>query len=179
MVHHFNYEASATMRGRYIPLDKVLDVLDPRKDDVIMDVGGGDGYYSLQFSRRCRKVIYVDPSERAASIMDEKLNQGQNNIEVLQHSICSLEIPAEVTKIFFSNSFHDIECRKEFLERISGDPGLNIKFVLIEFRKDADIGPPAFIKIGQEELDSIFSEFDFRLVKRVELEKHYISMFSK
>lgn len=179
MVHHFNYEASATMRNRYIPLERVLDVAELDAEDTIMDVGGGDGYYSLLFSSKCRKVFYVDPSERAVSIMEAKMTPEHKNIEILQQDICSLEVPAEVTKIFFSNSFHDIDCRDKFLDRISSTPGLNVKFIIIEFSKNSDIGPPSFIKIGPDELDSIFSKHNFKLEKRVTLEQHYVSLFSQ
>lgn len=176
MVHHFNYEASAAMRVKYIPVERVLQVANIQKEDVVMDVGGGDGFYSIVFSGVCRKVYYVDPSERAIEIVKAKLTDSNKNVSLHRDNICTMEIPGDVTKIFFSNSFHDIECRDELLERVS-ESGRQIEFVLVEFHKDADIGPPPFIKIGQDELDSLFSRHGFTAAHRETLEKHYVTRY--
>lgn len=178
MWHHHNYEAAAEMRKRYIPVERVLDVVDLGKEDIIMDVGGGDGHYSLAFADRCRKVIYVDPSERAVNMMKSRNGDSPGNIEILQADVCNMELPEGVNKVFFSTSFHDIHCREEVIERFSRNSGGRVKFVLVEFKKDADIGPPDFVKIGPDELDKIFSKSGFKLVRREFFEKHYVAMYS-
>lgn len=179
MWHHFNYEAAAEMRRKYIPVDKVLEVADISPEETIMDVGGGDGFYTLLFSKYAGKVIYVDPSEPAVSMVNEKVGSSRKNIEILKEDICSLDLPDGVTKIFFSNSFHDIPCRKEILEKFSTASNGTVEFVLVEFKKDADIGPPVHIKISPDELDLIFSSIQYSPLHREIFEKHYVTRFGK
>lgn len=178
MWHHHNYEASARMRDRYIPLEKVMEVLEPGERDTIMDIGGGDGHYSVEFSRHCRKVIYVDPSVSAVGLIGRKLPETGGNIVIVQEDACSMNIPDDVTKVFFSNSFHDIPCREDIVERFSRERG-EAQFILIEFKKDSDIGPPRDIKIDPDELDEIFLKRGYRPIRREFLEKHYITRYSR
>ena len=182
MWHHFNnfnYEAAAEMRKKYISVDKVLKVADLKPEDVIMDVGGGDGFYSLLFSETVRRVLYVDPSEPAVALMRKKLKDSNGMIEILKEDICEIKVPDDVTKIFFSNSFHDVNCRNQFLERVSKTNGGRVDFVLVEFNKDADIGPPIHVKLGPDELDRIFSDHGYRRVQREVMEKHYVTRYSR
>lgn len=177
MWHHFNYERAAEMRRKYIPVETVLKVADLGPEDIIMDVGGGDGFYSLIFSETAKKVIYVDPSESAASLIRSKLESSSGKIEILKEDICQMKLPHGVTKVFFSNSFHDISCRSQVVERFSRESNGKVEFVLVEFKKDADIGPPAHIKLGIEDLNSIFSEHNYSHIDGEVLEKHYVSRY--
>ncbi len=179
MWHHFNYEAAAEMRKKYIPLEKVLEVAELSPEDIVMDVGGGDGFYTLRFAELVRKVIYVDPSEPAAAMMRKQLKDAGENIDVLKEDICEMKLPSGVTKIFFSNSFHDIHCRNQLIESFSASSEGKLDFVLVEFKKDADIGPPPHVKLGPEELDKIFADHGYRHVRREILEKHYVTRYSK
>lgn len=178
MWHHFNHERAAEMRKKYIPVDKVLEVADLSPDDVIVDVGGGDGFYTFLFSEYVKKAIYMDPSEPAAD-MAEKQKKGKDNVEIRRDNVCEANLPEGVTKIFFSNSFHDMKCRDHIIEEFSGSSGGNVEFVLVEFRKDADIGPPISVKLGPEELDSLFRKYGYEVAKRETFEKHYVTRFKK
>lgn len=167
------------MRKRYIPAEKVLETADLKADDTIMDIGGGDGFYTLLFSEHVKEVIYVDSSEPAISLVKERIGKGDTNIRIMNHDICSLDLPFGVTKVFFSNSFHDIECRDELVKNFVLSSNGRVEFVLVEFKKDADIGPPAYMKLGSNELDKIFSSHDYIPVARVNLEKHYVTRYGK
>lgn len=167
------------MRKKYIPTEKVLSVADLSQADVIMDVGGGDGYYSTLFSGKCSKVYYVDASNPAVKIVKEKVSGDTSNIEILQKDICSMKLPDDLTKVFFSNSFHDLGCREKLIDRIDEATGKPVKFILIEFKKNSSIGPPEFVKIGPDELDGIFSRHGYKLERREFLQEHYVSSYSR
>lgn len=179
MWHHFNYERASEMRKKYIPVDVVVDVVDPSPEDIIADVGGGDGHYSMLFSEKCGKAIYVDPSDAAVEMMRNKVKESGKHVDIYQEDACHLEFPDHVTKVFFSNSFHDIHCRDELIEKFSGNNGKPASFILVEFKKDADIGPPADIKFSPEELDALFSRHGYKPARREFFEKHYVTRYSK
>ena len=177
MWHHHNYEKSAEMRKKYIPFEKVLSFVDLHKTDVIMDIGGGDGFYSKLFSERCTKVYYVDASNPAIELVKDKIPETQGNIEIMHEDICSMHLPGDMNKIFFSNSFHDIECREDLIDRLTESAGKPLTFILIEFKKKASFGPPESIKIGQDELDRIFQGHGYHLDKRELFQEHYVSSY--
>lgn len=179
MWHHFNYERAAEMRKRYIPIEKVLSVAGLSDTDVIMDVGGGDGFYSTIFSEKCRKVYYVDASNPAVDIVREKLPATRGNIEILHGDICSIALPGDLTKVFFSNSFHDLGCREKLIDRLGQASEGHLKFILVEFRKESSIGPPESVKIHSDELDGIFARHGYILERREVLEEHYISSYTR
>ncbi len=178
MWHHFNYEHAAEMRKKYIPVERVLEVANLSKEDVVMDVGAGDGFYTFLFSEHVKKVIYVDPSEPAAKIA-EKRKGGVDNVEIRRENICEIELPDGVTKVFFSNSFHDMKCKDRIIEDFSKSSDCNLEFVLVEFRKDADIGPPVHVKLGTDELDALFMRYGYEATKREIFEKHYVTRYTK
>ena len=177
MWHHHNYEAAAEMRKKYIPIEKVLTLVDPGESDVIMDVGGGDGYYSTLFAEKCRKVYYVDPSNPAVNLVKRRLSGTTGNIEIMQEDICTMKLPDDISKVFFSNSFHDIGCRENLIGRLSEASVNPLKCILIEFKKEASIGPPEYVKIDQDELDNIFGRNGYHLERREVLLEHYVSSY--
>ena len=179
MWHHFNYERAAEMRKKYIPLEKVLSVVNLSSTDVIMDVGGGDGFYSNLFSEKCSKVYYVDASNSAVNMVKENISGTHSNVEVIQDDICTMNLPKDLTKVFFSNSFHDLGCREKLIDRITEISHERVKFILIEFKKDSSIGPPESVKIHPDELDSIFKRHGYELEKREFLQEHYISSYRR
>lgn len=178
MWHHFNYERSAEMRKKYIPLEKVLSVVGLTESDVVMDVGGGDGFYSNLFSESCKKVYYVDASNPAVNMVKEKFSGSGGKIEILHDDICTMKLPKDLTKVFFSNSFHDLGCREKLIDRVVEASGEAVKFILVEFKKDSSIGPPESVKIHEDELDGIFKRHGYHLEKRELLQEHYVSSYS-
>lgn len=179
MWHHHNYQASAEMRKKYIPFEKVISFVDLDSSDVIMDIGGGDGFYSKLFGEKCSKVYYVDASNPAIELIKEKLSDASGNIEVIQEDVCSMKLPNDMNKVFFSNSFHDVECRENLIDKLTEASGKPLTFILIEFKKKASFGPPEYIKIGQDELDNIFRNHGYNLEKRELFQEHYISSYTK
>lgn len=167
------------MRRKYIPVEKVLAVAGLSESDVVMDVGGGDGFYSRTFSGKCRKVYYVDAADPAVSIMKDNLMESHSNVEILHGDICTMELPHDLTKVFFSNSFHDLGCREKLIDRLGEASTGPLAFVLVEFKKDASIGPPESVKIGADELDGIFGRHGYKLAEREFLEQHYLSTYTR
>lgn len=166
------------MRKKYIPFEKVLQIVDLNQSDVIMDVGGGDGFYSSLFSERCSKVYYVDASDPAVEMVREKFSRLPGNITILQEDICTTDLPKDLTKVFFSNSFHDLGCREKLLDRLKEVSDTAPAVILVEFKKESSIGPPEPVKIHSDELDRIFERHGYRLRKRETLQEHYISSYT-
>ncbi|SMD30216.1 class I SAM-dependent methyltransferase [Picrophilus oshimae] len=171
----FDRKRIAEMRKLYIPDSKVLEAMNIQPDDRIIDFGAGDGYYSILFSNflRCGYVYAIENDDEAISMINERINDNKK-VQIINGDLCDMELP-EHNKAFFSNVFHDIECRDKLMKKI-----VNTKYVvLIEFKKGTNFGPPESIKINQDELESIFNKYDFKRDMHIELEMHYIDRYIK
>jgi SAM-dependent methyltransferase len=176
--HHdhneFDYERIGQMRAKLLDIEKVLTFLDIKKDEIIADVGSGDGYYSILFSKLCKKVYSIDHSENGISLESEKIkNENISNIEMLKNDVCSMREFPFVSRVFFSTSFHDFDCSKSLIERFSSKNHFPT-FSLIEFHKDSQIGPPKEIKLSPEDLDSIFNPQGYTRTNIISFDQHYI-----
>ncbi len=180
MHHNFNYERALEFREKYIPLSDVLEVANPLPTDILVDIGAGDGFYSITFAKKVRKVYYVDPSETARELLRKNIEKTPvDNLTVISDDVCENLDIAGYNKVFFSNSFHDIICREDLIDRLKKRGPKNLEIILTEFNLESEIGPPVEIRIDQKHLDRIFSSKGFKLMKRIELRYHYISRFGR
>lgn len=179
-MHHnrenFDYERISEFRKKFIDTEKIFNFFKVTEKDVIADIGCGDGFYSLEFSKRASKVIAIDTSEKACEIVRKKISQNKiKNISVVCDDICKNEDMNGANIVFMSTSFHDFPCR-DFLPEIFQKMRIK-KAYLIEFKKGIDIGPPDEIKLSQEELDRIFSRSKYIRKESMELQYHYLSIY--
>ncbi|MGP6206553.1 rRNA adenine N-6-methyltransferase family protein [Cuniculiplasma sp. SKW3] len=178
MHHHkgFDYERMDEMRQKMVDVDKILDFMDLKVDDIICDMGSGSGFYSVLFAKKCNHVYSFEWNERGNNILKKKMSDEKiNNVTIRNENICEKSTFPDCTKVFFSNSFHDFECREELIERFQGKSRPD--FILIEFNKDTEMGPPVEIRIDKKELNEIFSRHNYRLKKTMDFHSNYVSYF--
>lgn len=181
MPHHFNYERVQKMREKYVPYPEVEKIVDPGNDDIILDIGSGDGFYSLNYARKATagRVYAIEMNDEANSILkDNMAAAGISNIEILQKDVCSGLGVKGFNKVFFSTSFHDIGCHDSLIDELITNSAGKLEITLIEFRKNSEIGPPGNIKLSEEELGVIFRRHGFILAESLILEQHYIHKYS-
>lgn len=172
--HGINDEA----REGIIPTDQVLDLMKIGKDDVIVDVGAGNGYYTFKFAPLCTKVYGIDAgySDRDLEELKGKAaSLGLSNVEFLKADACDGLNVQGYTHVFFSNSYHDLNCQEELLDEIRP----KAKVTLIEFKPDSPFGPPSFRKIGKDKLVERFSRHGFTLLDSRDFQYHYAVTFQK
>lgn len=181
MPHHFDYSRVQEMRDKYIPYAEVENIVNPEDGDIILDIGSGDGFYSMNYARKAHNglVYAIELSDEANAILTERISKGGlENIRILQKDVCSGIGIKGFNKAFFSNSFHDLECQDKLLEELVKNSGGDLEITLIEFKKNSEIGPPEHVKISEDELDEIFERHGFKLVGSANLEQHYIRKYS-
>lgn len=175
---HHDYARSDMMKDQFIPLKSVLNAVNPREDDIIVDAACGSGHYSLEFASRSRRVIAIDSGSDAIKIINEKIGrQAIKNIVPLRENLCKF-VPDAGNKVFIANAFHDISCKEDFVRMYASKLNFPV-FILIEFKKGPPIGPPDSIRIGEQELENIFKRAGYSLEYRDLLEVHYIHRYSK
>jgi autotransporter strand-loop-strand O-heptosyltransferase len=132
------------------------------KNDVVVDIGGHKGWFSLAASKRSPKKIFVlEPSKKTQKLIKEKLD-----IEGVPYTLLNVGISDK--KIHIKNGLHFTECIG--IEDFFGIP-------FSDFIKDNDISTIDFMKVDCEGGEySIFTEENFdwisKNVKKVAGEWH-------
>lgn len=163
-------------RDLYLPLADILRAMAIREDDVVADVGAGDGYYSALFAGRCRKVYAIEVDQSAAGLIAAKKLKG---VVTLNVDICKGWPVEDATYAFFSNSFHDLDCKEELVAAMSKGLLGSGRVAMVEFKLDTPFGPPASIRLSSDELDRIMSRGGFKLRGRQDFRFHYISVYTR
>lgn len=165
--------------------DFLLKLVQLSSKDIVLDIGSGDGYYSFLFSKYVKKVYAIDKAyydeSYVNSLVQEAKKRNIDNIEFLAKDVCEgLEIK-DFNLAFFSNSFHDIDCKKQLLSYLYKNSSEDGKLLIIEF-KPSDIwsfGPPLHIRIKPEDLVNMVTESGFKLEKLIEIDPQYVVIFKK
>ena len=112
--------------------DRLLETMKLKNSDIVVDIGSGDGYYSSRFAEHCGKVMAVD----SAREVFKGEYYAKDNIEAVCENACTWilkDVWEGVTHVFFSNSFHDMECQGEILSTLSVKLREGARLNLIEF----------------------------------------------
>ena len=78
-----------------------------KKRDLVLDIGAGSGVITYALSKRCRKVIAIEPDQKTADKLRQNLaRQGITNVEVVEQDFLDYDLPAEPYKVFSNPPFH-------------------------------------------------------------------------
>ncbi len=118
-------------------MEKILEALEPRKEDVVLEIGSGIGIMTNILGSKVKKVVGVEKDVRLAKIAEE---MARDNVEILYGDFLDLEVPKEVNKVIGNIPYNisskvlekvlrsDIEravltFQWEFAERVLASPG--------------------------------------------------------
>ncbi len=175
---HHRHVVDDKVREHLIPLAQVIGLMNIKRDDVIVDVGAGNGYYTFKFAPLCAKVYALDVSytdEEIEELTKRAFSLGLSNVEFIRADVCDGLKLANYTHLFFSNSYHDLHCQEEVLDNFKE----NVRVTLVEFKLDSPLGPPHFKKIGKEMLIERFTRHGFKLLGSLDFQYHYALTFQK
>lgn len=173
-IRHQNF--NDTLRKSMV--SDVLKAMKLEMNDVIFDVGSGDGFYSNEFSKICKQVFALDEYEKNF----ENKNYSNEKIEKISQSVCewiNKNDFSKATHVFFSNSFHDMECQDEILKSLSKSLKNGSHLDMVEFNLTALFGPPKDIRFSKEMLKAKVEPYGFKEINYVEFENHYFISFEK
>ncbi len=173
-----DYDEINNFREIYIPLDKVLNAVNVKDDDVILDIGAGTGFYAHTFSSYLKNGIsYAIEINKDAVKNILKIIPNNKNLKIIEKNVCKLEVNG-FNKVFFSNVFHDIECREYIFNLMEKNSMRPLKVILIEFNDKSPVGPPLDRRISHEKLKNIFEEKGYKFESHHDLEYNYIDVYS-
>lgn len=164
--------------GRGLSRDIVVKLLNIKPSDIIFDMGSGAGYYTELFAKECKKVVSVDIAAQA--LASDIYNK--ENIQKIQCNACSFAKEHSYEQadiVFFANSFHNLDCRKEVLSSIFAQIKIGARLAVVDFYYDTPFGPPKQIRILPEDLRKMAQDCGFVLASQEDLGTHYLLIFTK
>jgi len=172
-------------RYKLIPPSYVLDKMNIKPGDTVLDIGTGTGYFAIPALEKVSprgKVIGTDISSEMLELFKQKLPEIPNNMELILTEAEKINLPDNVAdKILLAFLFHEIHNRTVFIEELKRLIKNEGELTVVDWALvNSEIGPPLPHRIGQNELISIFTQTGFTLLDNVKLnDQHYFIRFCK
>jgi len=119
---------------------EIIKTLKIQKCEIIVDIGSGGGYFTLEFSREVGdggKVYAIDNNQKfLAFIEDESVKKGLENIETVLAGDNGFLLPEEsVDLVFLRNVFHHLPEQSEYFKNIKKFLKSDGKLAILDYKK--------------------------------------------
>jgi ubiquinone/menaquinone biosynthesis C-methylase UbiE len=106
--------------------DRVIQSLGIRPGDTVADVGAGDGYFTFRLASAVGptgRVYAVEVDDTLVAALERRAREeGHDNVVVVEGKYADPLLPdGEVDLALFCNSYHHIEDRVAYFDRLRGD----------------------------------------------------------
>ena len=172
-------------RKKSIQPEKIIELIDIKEGDTILDIGAGIGLFTLPALSKVGtngRVIATDISKEMLEELKRRLPEESNNAELIHCDAIKIPLPDKsVDKIILSFVFHEFDDRAEYLTEISRlikDKGT---MIILEWDMvESPSGPPLEERIKQEELLEITKPYGFYsdLLKKIN-DYQYLAVLKK
>jgi ubiquinone/menaquinone biosynthesis C-methylase UbiE len=141
---------------------KLVKALGLKKDEVVVDLGAGSGYYSLMMAPMVAKVIAVDIQPEMLAIIDRKSKGSKiSNIELLlaKEQDPGLK-PSSVDTILLVDVYHELAYPREVTRKMIEALKPGGRIVLVEFRlEDPEVPIKLVHKMSEKQVLREMKEF--------------------
>lgn len=154
-----SYEDPA--RGEWQNPNFVLKSLGDIKNKTIADIGAGTGYFTFRLAAKGANVIAIDIDEHFLDYIENRKGELKSQLSDLIELRLSLEndplLKREEADIaLLVNTYHFIEDRGSYLEKVKSGLKVNGKIVIVDYKLDETIsGPDDEFKV---EADKVIEE---------------------
>lgn len=158
-------------RDAYQKPHEVIQALGLKEGERIADIGAGSGYFTLRFAQHVGangRVLAVDISPDMIVHLNERLRDArlENVRTVLARPDDPLLADASVDRVFICDTWHHVEGRPAYLQRLRKALRPGGQVVIIDFqKKETPVGAPMEMRIAKEDVLREFQEAGYRLAK--------------
>lgn len=148
--HRFNPEKADLLidpkREKLISPSQMAKILDIQSHDMIADLGAGNGFFALLFSKITKgKLIAVDIEPKMLQKLKERAQEaGVRNIEYVESDLENLQLENEtVDKVITAFVLHEVGDLDQVLSHIYTMLKTDGRALLLEWEKvESESGPP-------------------------------------
>lgn len=163
----------------------VVKKLGLRATDHVADIGAGTGYFSLPLARAVPegKVYALDIEKKMAAYAEARAHK--EGLKQVQGGVAGADdphIPAPVDVVFLCNTYHHIEGRTAYFQRVAKSLKSGGRVVIVDFKPGKlPVGPPPDHRVLPEAVDKELSAAGY---KRLELDSatlpyQYIAIYGR
>jgi ubiquinone/menaquinone biosynthesis C-methylase UbiE len=181
--HHAGKSSNA-----FLNAERVLQETGLKRGDKFLDVGCGEGHFSIAASKivgNKGKVYAIDSYEKSIVVLKQQIHRDNiRNIEAIVADVTK-EMPlpdATIDVCLMANVMHGFLANGE-IPNVMTETARVMKtgstLAVVEFQKiDGPPGPPISIRMTPEELEALISGYGFKKNKVAEVGPfHYAAMF--
>lgn len=125
--------------------DEVIAALKLSPNDRVADIGAATGYFPVRIARALPlgKVYGVDIEEKMTKYLaDRAAREGLPNLKAVLGTVDDPQLPEKVELVLMVDTFHHVEHRVAYFERLKQQLAADGRLAIIDFRHDAPMGPP-------------------------------------
>ena len=146
---------------------RVIEALGLNAGDTVCDIGAGPGYFTLRLARAVGgsgRVYAVDVEPRILAELRDNLDKaGIRNVTPVLGRAADPQLPADVCDvILIVNTYHHFPDPPAYLRRLKYALARDGVVVNIDFREEADFGPPPAHRIARREFLNQAREAGYR-----------------
>lgn len=170
-------------RRKALPPEKLLENLNIREGDTLLDLGAGTGYFTLPASKLCHKVYALDAEPQMLEYLGGKLiEQEVTNVVSVEGTIERIPLEDQLAEhVIASFVLHEVEPLQDGLKEMNRVLKPSGKVLCIEWeKKPMEQGPPLHHRLHSSDLSKWFQEYGFSLGELwFPTEQHYIILARK
>jgi ubiquinone/menaquinone biosynthesis C-methylase UbiE len=132
-------------RRAAIPREEIIPRMNLNRDDTLVDLGSGVGYFSVPIAKRVKTVVSVDLEPKMHEILSSRiLGDEIENIELLRAEITDLPIADDsVDHVLAAFVYHEVEAPRRLMNESARVLRLGGTLTVLDFQKrETSIGPP-------------------------------------
>ena len=182
------HEHAGKSSKAYLNAERVLQGTGLKSGDKFLDVGCGDGYFSIAAAKiigNKGKVYAIDSYEGSIVVLQQQIQRENiRNIEAIVADVTQkMPLPKAIIDVcLMANVMHGFLANGEVpsvMTEIARVMKVGSTLAVVEFQKVAGPpGPPISIRMTPEELENLVSGYGFKKAKVVEVGPiHYAAMF--
>ena len=163
-------------RRKDFPPEEVLQMLNIKKTDNILDLGAGTGYLTIPAAQMVHGLVYaLDMDEKMLEIIDSKAqDENITNIQLVKGSIDNIPLPDDSIDIVLASLvLHEIKPLSTTLQQIKRVLKDGGQFMCLEYEKDESAidGPPMQIRIPSLVMEQELENAELNVTQKIFLRK--------
>jgi cyclopropane fatty-acyl-phospholipid synthase-like methyltransferase len=146
--------------------DRVIETLALPSSAEVADLGAGTGYFSMRIARVVTEghvhAIDLEPS-MVRHLANRAAEEGLTNVLAIEGTATESGLSSPVDVVLVVDTFHHIDSRPTYFAALRAQLRPGGRVVIVDFRVESEMGPPAEFKIAPEAVEAEMREAGYRL----------------